>query len=473
MSTPSRPSLVGKAWHSLTRKGPLGLGRDLRDYFRWRMSQSRPVAASAPVASLSNWDLNQQELRTLPEVLRSRPILLYAESTSKCNLHCFMCRLSFPETTRRVRRHMTLDTFARLEPFLEPGSRLSLFGLGEPLLNPDFVEMLRIAKGRGAFVGLNSNAMLLTERIARAMVDLEQDLLVVSFSGGAPETYEKVITGASYDRVLANLRRLNDLKRERTGIGRPLEQVKPLLQLQFTAMRSNIRELPDFVRLAVELHCSGAVVMPLTLVDPSLAEESLLDPGVRPRVEEAFDGARRVAESAGYPFDLHLPTAELLRAWQKALSREPSGIRYQVSGTRERGDAEMRGRGDAGKGDAEHSSLITHHSEPGTQWPEPAAHDSSLMTHHSSLGLGICHEPWQTFYLRDDGTVNTCCYSNRVLGDLRLQTALEVWNGEPYRRFRARMRSDNKPAECRVCHKLRGDDWYDQRIDDESFYDEL
>jgi nitrate/TMAO reductase-like tetraheme cytochrome c subunit len=69
--------------------------------------------------------------------------------------------------------------------------------------------------------------------------------------------------------------------------------------------------------------------------------------------------------------------------------------------------------------------------------------------------------------------VTTCCYSNRVLGDLKEQTALEIWNGELYRRFRARMRSDDKPAECRVCHKICGGDWYDQRVDEEQFYDEL
>ncbi|MCL4371011.1 MAG: radical SAM protein, partial [Chloroflexi bacterium] len=172
-------NLLGKAWSSLARKGPAGLGRDLRDYLRWRLAQPQ-AATELPRAPQSNWDLNQEELKSLPDVLRSRPVLVYAESTTRCNLHCFMCRLSFPETTRQTREHMKLETFARLEPLLEPGSRLSLFGLGEPLLNPNFVEMLRIAKGRGSFVGLNSNAMLLTERIARAMVELEQDLLVVS-----------------------------------------------------------------------------------------------------------------------------------------------------------------------------------------------------------------------------------------------------------------------------------------------------
>ncbi len=435
-------NLLGKAWSSLARKGPAGLGRDLRDYLRWRLAQPQ-AATELPRAPQSNWDLNQEELKSLPDVLRSRPVLVYAESTTRCNLHCFMCRLSFPETTRQTREHMKLETFARLEPLLEPGSRLSLFGLGEPLLNPNFVEMLRIAKGRGSFVGLNSNAMLLTERIARAMVELEQDLLVVSFSGGTKESYERVITGANYERVVGHLRRLNELKAERAAMsGRqsagqaltptlsqgergplevPLERVKPVLQLQFTAMRDNVREVPEMVRLALELRCAGAVVMPLTVVDPSLAEQSLLNPDLWPQVEQAFAEARAVAETASYPFDLQLPTTDLLRA----MRRQGEGWGNQ-------------------------------NPEPGTQDPGP-----------------ICHEPWQTFYARDDGTVNCCCYSNRVLGDLKQQTALEIWNGESYRRFRARMRSANKPSECRVCHKLRGDDRYDQRVDDAEFYDEL
>lgn len=439
-------NLLQKAWWSFAHKGPLGLARDARDYLRWRLTQ--PTAGAQPVAPTpqSNWDLNQAELQTLPDVLRSKPVLVYAESTSRCNLHCFMCRLSFPETTRQTRDHMKLETFARLEPLLEPGSRLSLFGLGEPLLNPNFVEMLRIAKTQGSFVGLNSNAMLLTERIAQAMVDLEQDLLVVSFSGGTKETYERVITGANYERVVGNLRRLNELKRQSAnkrrpsatgtqGLGSltPIEQITPVLQLQFTAMRENFHEIPEVVRLALELRCAGVIVMPLTIVDPSLAEQSLLNPELWPQVEKAFAEARAVADAATYPFDLQLPTIGLLRAMKR------------------------KENGTVGKRDGA--------DDPNTQQEEPTP-----STDHS---LPICYEPWQTFYARDDGTVNTCCYSNRALGDLKQQTALEIWNGDLYRRFRARMRSDNKPSECRVCHKLRGDDWYDQRVDEEAFYDEL
>jgi len=125
MSYPSNSSLLARAWRSLAQKGPLGLGRDVRDYTRWRLGSGTSHVADRPPLPLSNWDLNGQELRTLPETLRSKPILVYAEASTRCNLHCFMCRLSFPETTRRVRQNMSLETFAKLEPLLEPGSRLT------------------------------------------------------------------------------------------------------------------------------------------------------------------------------------------------------------------------------------------------------------------------------------------------------------------------------------------------------------
>ena len=432
MSDAADRGLLGKAWGSLLGKGPAGLGRDLRDYARWRMTRRDDVVGAPAPHPLSNLELNLQEIQQLPETLSSRPILVYAEATTRCNLHCFMCRLSFPETTRQVREHMTLETFSRIEPLLEPGSRLSLFGLGEPLMNPNFVEMLRIAKGRGAFVGLNSNAMLLTERVARAMVELEQDLLVISFSGGTRETYERVITGANYDRVLDQLRRLNELKAAAlstrdSALSTPIERVKPVLQLQFTAMRDNIAELPQAVRLAIDLRCAGLVAMPLTVVDASIADQSLLSPDLQPRIERAFKEAREVAATADYPFELQLPPGHQL------------------------------------------SAVSAQQAEPARD-SAPNAQHSALSTEHSAR---ICHEPWQTFYVRDDGRVNSCCYSNRIMGDVREQTALEIWNGEMYRRFRARMRSANKPSECQVCHVLRGDDSYDQRIDDEGFYDEL
>ena len=60
----------------------------------------------------------------------------------------------------------------------------------------------------------------------------------------------------------------------------------------------------------------------------------------------------------------------------------------------------------------------------------------------------MCLEPWQTFYAKFNGKVAPCVITNRNLGDLNTQGALEIWNGPEYQKFRSRMRSENKPYEC-------------------------
>ena len=68
----------------------------------------------------------------------------------------------------------------------------------------------------------------------------------------------------------------------------------------------------------------------------------------------------------------------------------------------------------------------------------------------------MCLEPWQTFYVRFDGTIAPCVITNRNLGDFNVQGALEIWNGPEFQKFRSRMRSENKPFECLRCHLFPG-----------------
>jgi radical SAM protein with 4Fe4S-binding SPASM domain len=85
---------------------------------------------------------------------------------------------------------------------------------------------------------------------------------------------------------------------------------------------------------------------------------------------------------------------------------------------------------------------------------------------------GLCLEPWQTFYVRSNGDVMPCVITNRCMGNLRNQTAEEVWNGDVFKSFRRRMKSNDKPPECKVCHLLPGNRILDQRLyNDASFYE--
>ncbi len=82
----------------------------------------------------------------------------------------------------------------------------------EPLLHPQFQEMLRYSKKKGLRVDFNTNANSLTEEKAKAILESGLDKIVFSVDGVSAATYEKVRRGGNYDRVLRNIKRFTHLK---------------------------------------------------------------------------------------------------------------------------------------------------------------------------------------------------------------------------------------------------------------------
>lgn len=97
---------------------------------------------------------------------------------------------------------MSLATFERLLAELPDLAEVVLQGLGEPLLTPDQVPMVRVATERGEAVGFNTNATLLTPRRARELVEAGLDWLCISLDRANAPTYEAIRDGATFDRVI-------------------------------------------------------------------------------------------------------------------------------------------------------------------------------------------------------------------------------------------------------------------------------
>src|SRR6266511_833195 len=170
------------------------------------------------------------------------PAELQLEITSACNLRCAMCLVRYRPPVNKLAGAMTLELYSRILAGVPGLRRLTLQGLGEPLLSPYLLEMVRIAKARGLTVGFNSNATLLTRRRSDELVAAGLDWLHVSLDGARAETYEAIRDGADFDTVLANLRGLVAAKR---AAGRDA----PWIRVVFVAMRRNVGELSELVRL--------------------------------------------------------------------------------------------------------------------------------------------------------------------------------------------------------------------------------
>jgi MoaA/NifB/PqqE/SkfB family radical SAM enzyme len=94
------------------------------------------------------------------------PRHVQVEVTRACNLRCRMCLVRYRPPINRIDGAMPLALFCRLIDTLPQLERVTLQGLGEPLLSPYLLDMVRCVKHRGAQVGFNTDAPLLTRRPA-------------------------------------------------------------------------------------------------------------------------------------------------------------------------------------------------------------------------------------------------------------------------------------------------------------------
>ncbi len=170
---------------------------------------------------------------------------LYVEITTHCNLRCEMCVQQVWDETAEA---MPLATFAHLMEQVRSLPELPIIhlgGYGEPMVHPDFIEIVRLAKATGAQVEMTSNGMMLTQQRAEALFDLQLDKLVVSVDGVTPQSYGDLRVNGDLDRVIQNLRYLYQLKVRNVG-----RHANPQVAIAFVAMKSNIHELPELPRLA-------------------------------------------------------------------------------------------------------------------------------------------------------------------------------------------------------------------------------
>ncbi|HZP42040.1 MAG TPA: glycosyltransferase family 9 protein [Candidatus Binatia bacterium] len=331
-----------------------------------------------------------------PDVRPPLPRELQVEVTGACNLRCPMCLVAHRPPLPRTTGSMSFATFRALVDALPGLTKVTLQGLGEPLLAPDLDAMVGYATARGVRVGFTTNGTLLTRSRAERLVAAGLDWLHVSLDAASPATYAGIRPGGDLARVQANVRDLVDVMRRRHA-------VRPAIMLVCVAMRRNVAELPALVRFAAEtgvrrlrvqnLSHSFSDTAPETAyagLRAFVAREALYD-GADPGAAEAVAEARRLADALDV--DLRLPATD-----DEVPPRAPGDV--------------------------------------------------------------PCDWPWRATYVTHDGTVQPCCMvmgeDRATLGRLGEGGLAAVWRSDAYVAFRAALLSDAPPAVCRGCAMYRG-----------------
>nr|WP_294991472.1 radical SAM/SPASM domain-containing protein [uncultured Sediminibacterium sp.] len=140
------------------------------------------------------------------------PSVFVLEPISFCNLSCVMCpNSSLNEDKLGAMDH---ETFDRLLDKISPFAELTmLYFMGEPLQHPEIGDFLKLARKKlnGRLI-VSTNCMLLTDELAKLIIDLSIDVVICCLDHWSKERYEKIRIGGNFETVIHNIENLLSIK---------------------------------------------------------------------------------------------------------------------------------------------------------------------------------------------------------------------------------------------------------------------
>jgi MoaA/NifB/PqqE/SkfB family radical SAM enzyme len=329
--------------------------------------------------------------------------------TYRCNLHCQMCgqwgeRGSLKALSPAItRRYLELPLIERLiEEVRSFHPTITLFG-GEPLLHPQWAEVVALIKGAGLRCNMISNGILL-KRKAEEAVRLGLDEIIFSLDGPA-EVHDRIRGGKGvFRRALEGFQHLERVKKK-YGKKRPTVNVNTVIWEENQVM------LQEVLKQAA---CFGAQT--ITFHHLIFADH------------QAFDETERITQAslafnspdwAGFILD-ELPRIdpEIIIAQKRLIEGEKNDVPafFYPNFT----DEEMR------------------------------AYYGSFSFLPSSFKRR-CLSPWMVAYVLPDGTIKPCLSLGYAMGDLHEASFKEIWNGARAVRFRRLLKQRRYFPVCPRC----------------------
>lgn len=233
--------------------------------------------------------LNLLDLTFLDEHALAAPSLYGAAVSTVCDLACPHCMRE--SLGIRENQLMDFDKFAAHKEELKAARRISLYGLGEPLLHPRFFDFARLCKETGVEVMTSTHGMSLTPEVREKIVEIGLDEVNISMDGADKKIFEETRVNAIFETVVANVTALSELKKAR-GVS------LPLLNINMTIMRKNLHQVPEFIRLAHRMGVQSVTYSSIVVYKEADAHNNVLD---TPEFEKTMEEARRTSEKLKIP----------------------------------------------------------------------------------------------------------------------------------------------------------------------------
>jgi putative metalloenzyme radical SAM/SPASM domain maturase len=394
--------------------------------------------------------------------MEDKPRKLNIEVTSRCNLNCDMC---MRKVLMEESGDMRLQTYKALLPVFPELESVNVIGIGEPLLNDNIIEMIRLGKKhlppKGTF-SITTNATPIDDRMAKELVSSGLDDVVVSVDGATPKTFNAIRKKATFNEVMSNIERLNKAKKE-------LKRKLPRLGFEFVAMKRNIQELPALVDLAAKHGVSFIIVTNLLPHTEDMSQEALYDFNSDKAIE-LFDEAKLEAKRRNLdmafenldvenyasalfgvpPLKDKLRNPKPMRKWDERLEKKFQLLDDIVAGAREQNVVmNFKNLMQRDGTNPERTAVIFNEASAKAK-KHRIALDLPPLTPKAERECGFIKD--RIAFVSWDGYVRPCnnlyhsyiCYVNGrkksitsvSFGNVNKQSFWDIWNSREYRSFR-------------------------------------
>lgn len=177
---------------------------------------------------------------------RGMPMHISIEPTTSCNLRCPEC----PSGLRSFQRPtgmLDVPTFQKTLSALQGSlASINFYFQGEPFLNRQLPEIIRLAVQSGIYTATSTNAHYLNAQNAEAIVQSGLHRIILSIDGSTQETYEAYRVGGKLETVFEGARTLVETRKR-------LKSSTPHIIFQFLVVKPNEHQVPEVLQLAREL----------------------------------------------------------------------------------------------------------------------------------------------------------------------------------------------------------------------------
>ena len=366
-------------------------------------------------------------------------LTLRMDIINKCNLQCVMCHYSDPSISRRKSVYISAEQFESWFSSVGGFVKEIMLSCGdEPLMSKHFVEIIAQAGKYSASmdVGLCTNAMLMKDRVRKALLTHGVTFILFSIDGAVKETVERIRVKSRFEQIVANIKALRELK-VATG------NSYPRFVLDFVMLKSNMHETVAFIEMAQDL---GAELVDFRHAVPSVY----------------WDDQDEKLENFPALFNYYRA-----RVIEKAVSLNlPVTIPDPYPGVEAKVEEDLSDKIDLAPYYAIKPDLTTE-PLPNPKLFEAEFHPQTPLALRNEFFADVyCERPFTEVMIRDQREVLPCPWHQKVLGELDNENSIEdIFFGNDFAALRTKMFSGEIDEGCRSCPVKSG--FLPTRIPDE------